>query len=186
MRSRASNEQDGVATSTLLVPGRGCALLLLLLLPLLLPCVPVGGELAGVAAGRAGLEELHTERFRKPSTINADERLGVRGAARTTTCRKQLVWKRYQSVERVMQGRPSVGVAPLVPLPARGQRGGEATMPPPVACDSLAIIMYCQRPLRRCARRLLRRRCVVRPRPLVCCPTPAPLAARGFPLCIPK
>jgi hypothetical protein len=67
MRSRASNEQDSVATSTLLVPVRGCALLLLL------PCVLAGGERAGVDAGRAGLEELRAEPSRKPSAINADE-----------------------------------------------------------------------------------------------------------------
>jgi hypothetical protein len=110
------------------------------------PCLRVGGERGGDGGGP-----------RSRNGFGSPQRSHAEGEGRDKALQAAGAVQRYRLVERVMQGRPSVVVAPLVPPAARG----EAIMPPGGACSSAPdcdsrTAIHRQRPLRRCALRLRR------------------------------
>jgi hypothetical protein len=120
------------------VPARVCYLSV--------PCLRVGGERGGDGGGP-----------RSRNGFGSPQRSHAEGEGRDKALQAAGAVQRYRLVERVMQGRPSVVVAPLVPPAARG----EAIMPPGGACSSAPdcdsrTAIHRQRPLRRCASRLRR------------------------------
>jgi hypothetical protein len=110
------------------------------------PCLRGGGERGGDGGGP-----------RSRNGFGSSQRSHAEGEGRDKALQAAGAVQRYRVVERVMQGRPSVVVAPLVPPAARGgaimQPGGACCSAPD--CDSQTAV-HRQRPLRRRASRLRR------------------------------